>query len=89
MLRVQPPHFSPFSGFLSFRFLRALADTTLCFTRSEGARVAREREAEREGERAAEKVRDVTGQELIEKGEQINKKTEREKLDLLLFIVFK
>ena len=37
--------FSPFSGFLSFRFLRALADATLCSAR------ARERERGREGER--------------------------------------
>lgn len=55
-----------FLRFLSFRFLRGSADTTLCFTQSEGART-RERAREREGGRAsaAEKVRDVTRQELI------------------------
>lgn len=51
---------SPLCGF-STRFLRALVDTTLCFTRSEGAR-ARERESEREGGSAPYKMCDVTNQ---------------------------
>lgn len=42
-----------FLRFLSFRFLRTLADATLCFTRREGARTSHgEREGERESARA-------------------------------------
>lgn len=52
------PFLSPLCGF-SARFLRALADTTLCFTRTEGARGGggereRPRETGRERERDGE-----------------------------------